>query len=34
MGKQEEIMLINYLIASFTGQVVFDEAGNLQPRGW
>jgi hypothetical protein len=34
MGKKEEIVLINYLIANFPGQVVFDEAGNLHPRGW
>jgi hypothetical protein len=34
MRKQKEVVLIDYLIAAFAGQVVFDESGDLRPRGW
>jgi hypothetical protein len=34
MGKQKEIVLIDYLIATFAGQVVLDKSGDLLPRGW
>jgi hypothetical protein len=34
MGKQKEIVLIDYLIATFAGQVVFDESGDSQPWRW
>jgi hypothetical protein len=34
MRKQEEVVLINYLISTLTGQVVLDESGDLRPWGW
>jgi hypothetical protein len=34
MRKKKEIVLIDYLIATFAGQVVLDESGDLRPRGW
>jgi hypothetical protein len=34
MGKQKEIVLIDYLIATFAGQVLFDESGDSQPWRW
>jgi hypothetical protein len=34
MRKQKKIVLIDYLIAAFTGQVVLDESGDLRPWGW
>jgi hypothetical protein len=34
MRKQKEVVLIDYLIATFAGQVVLDESGDLRPLGW
>ena len=31
MRKQKEVVLIDYLIATFAGQVVFDEFGDSRP---
>jgi hypothetical protein len=34
MRKQKEVVLVDYLIAAFTGQVVLDESGDFRPWGW
>jgi hypothetical protein len=34
MRKKKEVVLVDYLIAAFAGQVVLDEFGDFRPRGW
>jgi hypothetical protein len=34
MRKKKEVMLVDYPIVAFAGQVVLDESGDFRPQGW